>query len=126
MNNNKQQQQFQEPITSAEKKKYDIDKIDKYINDPKQQWKSAKGAVFAQINVLIDNPLSLNYHFANNPNFETFFESVKNFAKIAGFNMTKSDKIRLQKIYADHLSKTLQKKAGKSQTIQQVVNILAR
>lgn len=111
---------FDKP-TSSEMVKYDINNLDKFMQSKHLQFITNKGAILANIDVEIDNPISLNYHYKKSSDFESFIKSVNEFLKFSELELTDSDISTLNGVYQNHIRKIVKEPTLANQVIQALI-----
>ena len=110
---------FPKPKTS-DIKEFEVNSIDAFLNNKSKQFITSKGFIFARIDVEINNPISLNYHYKNTGNFDAFIESINNFLEKTEQKLAQSDVNKLQKMYENHVRILL----GHKPHSQEIIDIL--
>lgn len=106
----------------SEFKEFEINSIDAFINNKSKQFITSNGLMLARIDVEIDNPISLNYHYKNTGSFDEFIESINRFMTPSNSKLSQSDINKLQKMYENHVRIILGNKPHSQEIIDILIN----
>lgn len=96
-----------DPPSASDRKKYELDKLTKMLDNKSNQWVSQNGMTMGAIDFVVDNEISLNTHYQNSINKFDFIESVADYMARHKFLMTESDRKELSSIYDKYNAKML-------------------
>lgn len=110
-------------VSSSDKAKYQLNEIDNVFQHDSNLFRFSNGVKMANINIEIDNPISLNYHYKNSANFDDFISSIKGtLASIADKKISSADVERLRSEYKNQVERTLKSNKTISQQVAQILS----
>ena len=110
-------------VSSSDIKKYELDEIDNVFANSNNLFKLSSGISMVNINIEIDNPIALNYHYKNSSNFDDFIHSINNtISTITKKGISSGDKEKLRKEYENQIQRTMNTDRRISQQVAQILS----
>lgn len=106
-----------EKPSKSQYSKLNLDTVDIVLNTKSKQFALESGVIFAKIDVKIDNPISLNWHYKNTANLEDFITSISKYVAIVEQKLTEIDKSRLAAVYEKYVKELVGEKNTMGQEI---------
>jgi hypothetical protein len=103
--------------SNSQYKKLELDRIDVVLNTKSKQFILSNGIIFAKIDIKINNPLALNYHYINSANLDEFIISISKYIAVVDQKLTSDDKKRLSATYENYVKHLIGNKSTMSQEI---------
>jgi hypothetical protein len=80
---------------------FDTHSIEAFVNNKSYQFFTSKGSIFARLNVEIDKPFALNYHYKKTAYFSEFIESINKYLG-DDLKLDDSDTNKLKNMYENY------------------------
>jgi len=107
---------LEEP-SKSQYSKLNLDTVDIVLNTKSKQFTLESGIIFAKIDIKIDNPMALNWHYKNTANLEDFIISISKYVAIVEQKLTEKDKSRLSSVYEKYVKELVGNKNTMGQEI---------
>ena len=110
-------------VSSSDIAKYELDEIDNVFSNSNNLFRLSSGIAMANINIEIDNPIALNYHYKHSGNFDEFINSINiTIGAMSKKGLSSSDIEKLRKEYENQVQRTMKTDRRISQQVAQILS----